>query len=480
MFSILTLPTEVKLLVFAQLDLADKAAVALTCKTLNQVMTPAMFEYIDLEWSESYYPKCDLLLRTVLGNRKRADQVLQLRFAGGEWSDEWGMETYYGPESGRVQRLIHEAGLSDIVPLSIFVPCSPMHCLLKTGESIYADLYQAMIVSQLPNLHTLKIGRHEIPGLELLSKAIQHTLCLDQWSPGRTRFHHLQYIDLCYGMNRRDLAQLAFESDFYSSDLILPFFYMPEVKRLRAMMPSFGQPFDPEPHLLWPCRPPCAHTLTSLTLHRSGIEPCNLAEVLQITPNLCHLTYDHIVQLERRLSGALYGVSLNNYCLGAALEGVARTLESLVICIQFYEMCGPRYGMEDFQSSISGYTSFAGLVKLQRLEVPLMTLLGPHPGPYTFPIERLPPNIRHLSLTDDLAMHHYFPWRSSSVLELFPHDTSFNKRLANGNLAVIEVILRESDGDWSIKSKIQLDDTLNRAGIVCEFTHLLAVRFPWD
>ena len=460
MSPLLALPTEAMLLITAHVDLADKAAVALTCKSLHNVVTPAMYNHIDLEWSFSNSPPIKLLLHTMVENPKRADQVLTVRFAG----EKCRFATLRGPERVYVQRVARKAGLSNIAPYD--------EVFKLDDESSIAELYPALFVFQLSSLHTLKIGHHETTGFEALSKAVQYVLCLNQSNHGLKRFQNLQYIDLCYDMDRRDLARYVFDAHFqHGSSSILPFFYMPQAKGLRVVIPEAG------PELMWPCDPPCALTLTSLTLHRSGIEPHNLTELLRATPSLCHLTYDHCIQLERPLNGIVY---LDNDRLCTALENVATTLESLVICVQFYQMCETNYEMDNFQSTVGGFTSFVGLVKLQRLEVPLIVLLGAHPEPITFPIQRLPLNLRHLSLTDDLAMHSYFPWRSSSVLELFPHNTSSNGRLAKGNLAVLEMILRESDEDWSTKSKSQLCNMCNRAGIVCKFTHLMQVRFPWE
>ena len=169
-------------------------------------------------------------------------------------------------------------------------------------------------------------------------------------------FRYLRHVELCYDMDRRDLDDFFSSAGFYHGNMaVLPFFYIFQVQDLRVVMPERGD------GLRWPCEPAQARSLTNLTLHRSGIEPAVLGELLQITPSLRHLTYDYCPEMEHGIDSVTY---LHNDHLSAALENVSKTLETLVICVQLWQMSGTDYGMQDFQSAISGSASFTSLAEL--------------------------------------------------------------------------------------------------------------------
>ena len=152
MAPISALPIEAMLLILSHLNVADKAAMTLTCQSLREVTVAALYEDIDFEWPKGGRlednPPIHLLLRTILESPERAREIMTVRLAGSKYDTTWQESEKFkfnGSESLRVQRVAQEAGFSSLLSCD-GMPATADEWHQSYTESL-AELHQALSIS---------------------------------------------------------------------------------------------------------------------------------------------------------------------------------------------------------------------------------------------------------------------------------------------------------------------------------------------
>ena len=302
----------------------------------------------------------------------------------------------------------------------------------EDAEHGNSDLFQALLISQFPNLTQMTIGYDHLSYFWYVAQMFERVLCSEKAINGLSKFHHLKRVDVCVDMTYKEFRGLNHDLAY-----LLPFFYLPSIQYLRMIIPRFTT------DVLWPTTRPCTKSLTSLSLKGSGASEVLLARILAVTPNLKSLDYDFIF-------GAFSSLVPSYLCadsLAEALTHVKTTLEQLTISIQSYCKLNFQYEYDDPRCAIKGSLSLHELESLVRLEVPTVVLLGQSRSREPHLAGRLPSRIRWFHLKDDMALSHNYVWRSGATLNILREYLSHYWG-QNALLETVGLKLHESKDDW--------------------------------
>lgn len=185
--------------------------------------------------------------------------------------------------------------------------------------------------------------------------------------------------------------------DHFSQDLgqILSFFYLPSLEYLSVHLT--------EPDIFkWPLSgPPVASRLQSLTLHHSELNERTLREILVCTPELTYLDYDYWHDIEDYRTGKPRFLNVQD--LYEALDLVSGTLRTLRLRVNIFVRAAADV-TDGLNGGVKGsFASLQRFVRLRRLDVPLVLLLGMRvPAPWPKLNEALPSSLRELVVSDGL------------------------------------------------------------------------------
>ncbi len=462
---ITTFPTELWQLILCHSISQDKARLALVSRSMRALTLPALYGEIDWEWNKSRKcPPIHLLLRTAMESPDLAKRVTCVHFRGSFDGPIWKDASQPGLSPNEMANI-----LSVIPELTRPFPhfwamCQPTKSnSWKTEiEKGTTELYQSLFLSQLPNLRALTIGYNFEKDFHFLTTFMEFALCSPTPPSKMPGFRRLRQAAICIDMVDRDLAIfLGVGVGFHHTlESILPFFYLPALESLRAVVPEQGLT-EPGLPLAWPNLRPCASALTRLQLCRSELGCKALGEVLSTTLQLRHLELDICRQTEPHLmEGAPYLVCNE---LVDALDYVTESLITLRLNLQLYEW-NMRYEEPDVMRSLEGTMNLSNFRKLEDIELPLVLLLGPYQRSTTMFTQRLPLTLRTLVVNDDTAPFHAYPWRSQAVLKCLQSDLD-EQPIDTGKLNNMNLCLRENTRDWDSVSQAQFCEIGLRAGL---------------
>lgn len=407
---VITLPSEILQSVLLHLPPSEKAALSRVCRSLYIVVSAALYKCIAMRWDTGLWrppppPPIHHLLRTSLEHPELARFVASVRFVGSKNNSIWGQGTRWHhhltqDELARVTLAI-AMDLPEHPPGLFNTPTEDESWLRLVAKG-HTELYQALLILQLPNLSHLTIGYDSHMSFTYLSYLMKHVLCFNGLPRSNSTLTHLQQVDLCTEPLIRNMD--AFMAGYqHSLREVLPFFYLPSLRVLRVVVPRASRP------VVWPTVPPCSQTLVTLQLLRTELEPHMLKSLLSVTPMLTNLDFDLVVKTRFQIQGAPY---LHCNLLTSALSPVAKSLVSLTISIQIYGENETWYEDPDSMMAIEGVLNFAQLERLQRFEVPLILLLGAAVLVTTTFADRLPASLRNLAFNDDVSPLRYLPMES--------------------------------------------------------------------
>ena len=455
-----SLPSDILQLILPHLSPSEKAALARACKSLHHVASVALYGVIVMRWDTGRPtppPPIHYLLRTLLKHPDLARLVTNLIFLGSKNDSIWGRGArwHYYPtpdELAPVTTIIRTLDLPEHPP-NLFEGPTDDNTWLRLAARGHTELYQGLLVLQLPNLSTLTVGYDGYMSFTFLSTLMEHILISKILSSNAPSFRRLQQVDLCTEPLIREMD--SFLAGYqHTLREVLPFFYLPSLRVLRAVAPWNSQP------IVWPTAPPYCQTLVTLQLLRSELEPPVLKQLLSVTPRLKTLNYDLVCKTWYQMQNAPY---LECDVLSSALLPVAKSLVSLTISVQLYGANGTWYKDPDIMMAIRGLLDFAQLEQIQRLEAPLILFLGQTSAVNPTLAERLPPSLRSLFFNDDLALFNAYPWRATAVLEYFR--CIFDRaRAFNTGLTDLGLLLREFSEDWSDEDQAEFRKICHSAG----------------
>lgn len=422
------LSTELLVIVCSHLSAADKARVLRVCKLLQQVAEQALYTDIRLRWR---FPISNIslhgLLATVVTTPAIASHVKHFQTVGPRNKNIW-----YGPRP----LWLSDENFAIISGLARSASTAgEEEQWAEDAEHGNSDLFQALLISQLPNITQLTIGHDSCSSFRYLVKMFERVLCCKKAINGLSRFHHLKRVNICVDMTSRDLEKVG----CFNLDLtyLLLFFYLPSIRDMRIVMRNYLKDHA------WPTTQPCTNSLTSLFLKASDCSEAFLERVLAVTPNLKSLNYDFITS---KWSPVVSSYLCAND-LGRALAHVKKTLEQLTLSVQVHCLHDELNEDDSLMCGIIGSLSLHEHESLVRLEVPTVVLLGQSRNRETHLAGRLPPRMRWLYLRDDMALFKTYVWRSGAVLGIFREYLSHHRE-HNATLETVGLKLYESKDDW--------------------------------
>ena len=440
------LSTELLLLVCSHLSTTDKANVSRVCKRFQQTAEPSLYADIHLRRWRFPIPNTPLhrLLASAVTAPALASHVKHFHIVSA-----WNINIWYGSR----RTWLSDEDFEKIFTLARSAATTgEEEQWAEDAEDGNIDLFQALLISQFPNVTQLTIGIDGYSHFQYVSKMFERVLCSKKTLNGLSRFHHLKRVDICVDMATRTLETLNVFN--YNLTHLLPFFYLPSVRNLRIVMPNYTKDFQ------WPTTQPCTKSLTSLSFKGSDVSGASLARIMTVTPNLKSFDYSFICSTR-------FGNPPRYLCvdgLQKALAHVKTTLEQLTISVQYdpwfyteFEEPSPSFG-------IRGSLSLHEHESLIRLEVPTVVLLGQSRTRNTHLAGRLPPRLLWFYLRDDMALFQTYAWRSGVVLGILREYLS-HCREHNADLQTLGLKLCGTENDWGC-------DLQGEFRSLCEGAHL--------
>ncbi|KAK1948891.1 hypothetical protein LY78DRAFT_664658 [Colletotrichum sublineola] len=185
------------------------------------------------------------------------------------------------------------------------------------------------------------------------------------------------------------------------ADTVLSFFYLPRIRTLELhRVEDGGQPIN------WPVlgSTPSATNLEELVLSKVQLSEANVNQLLQASPNLKVLRWEHVIDAEYA------GSWLNLASLQASLETLKGSLEdfsfSLILWTSTAIDCGEP-GPWGIRGALASLMSFE---RLRRLVVSLPVLLGWESKNSPRLDEVLPTGIQRLTITNEMFYWWHYRW----------------------------------------------------------------------
>ena len=403
MAPISSLPLDLMPLILDHLSKKDYLALFRTCKSLSKATTPYL--YRDITFKAGPSRQCGrrlaYLLRTLIERPELALHVRSFRLYGSHpfWSryNPWRQDRII-PNSTKVN-LWGLEGCNVLSHAQLILLSNQFYRLVDNKElhkpsSLFLgrskDALAALLLTRFTELTTLDLA----DGFLTYSWFIPHLL-----KRAPSLLPNLSHVIL--GSRHPPSPDAV---SFMDLDLIRPIFYIPTIQTFECRMS--------EPWLFsWSPSgvraPPNAVTLTTLHLFRSDIKMQTFAQLLSVTPNLKSLNYDF-----EYLSRSAKPCLIDTQALSSALSLVRTSLTHLSISLSYApdSQAFTRFVEQGRQSPIlnGALLVLKSMTKLQRIELPMIMVLGWMPGP-TIGLENLlPRRIKTLVLRDDVVS--YSPW----------------------------------------------------------------------
>jgi hypothetical protein len=393
MASLLSTPTEILRIIFASLSHRDIAAVCLTHRDLRSLAEPFLYAHIQWTWSDSQHPPIAPFLRSIVQRPELATYVHDVALNGDSFDkgvDDPGNES---PKIPVTERVVNE--LVELV-VRINVPYAGEWIQKLRAGSM--DAFTTLFISQLHNLKRLYLDKNYNRETRLRGMMLRSALCEESTNSHLSSFAYLEDVSAdsaCLHYNVRRKTQTRNTQD------ILPLFYLPSVKRIRALV-------DNPAIFAWTGKnPPNSRSLTTLDL--TMLRERHLGQVLSVTPRLQKLEWDWNYRWDLADDSVTDIIDLNQIAMG--LSHVKETLTDLTITAG-----SERYKaeLEDPEVQFSGsFNVFGGLDNLKRLQVPIPFLLGfsPSASKANNWAVGLPTSLEWLTLTDCLCLDPQWMWQ---------------------------------------------------------------------
>ncbi|KAE8371192.1 hypothetical protein BDV26DRAFT_286977 [Aspergillus bertholletiae] len=372
--SILSSSPEILHMIFAPLSPSDLYAVCLTCRNWHSIAEPYLYYQVEWTWTNAQNPPIIQFLRSIVHRSELASLIYTMILN----SDSFKL-SIWDFEKKSPKLLVTEAVLDD------FVKCIERLHILYAEEWIQelragtVDVFLALLLSRLPNLRCLYLGVNFARESRIMGIMFRSALCQEPQDDRLPSFIYLQDVTVVYPSPGFDTYR---HSNIRNTADALASFYLPSVQWIKTLV-------DNPATFVWPGDyPPKPSSLASLDLIilREG----HLGQVLwdwHYRKDLEDYFVRNVIDLDQ---------------IAVDLSHLQETLTDLTILAGL----GMTQHNIDFpELSISGsFKIFSGLYMLERLQVPILFLLGLAPlAPNMVGlVEALSKNIQWLTVTDNL------------------------------------------------------------------------------
>lgn len=451
---LLNTPIEILRLIFASLSSADLHAICLTHKGFPIHAEPFLYSNIQWTWAESQTPPITQLLRSILSRPQRASFVQTVKLNGDTFQRNQHRFRHASPKIP-----VTESDLDGLIECikRINVPYDDVWIQeLRSGTM---DAFVALLLSQLPNLRCLHLSENFTRESRFVGMILRSALCDEPRDSHLPSFKHLHdvstiYFDLGIDIRRYTNARNTTE--------VLPFFYLPSIKRIEASI-------DNPTTFVWPAaHPPNSSLLASLEL--TMIREGHLGQVLSNARGLKELRWDWRYRPDLEDHFVTDIIDLDQ--IAEDLFHVRETLADLTItATSDLSRAEPQYPHLGINGRLSPFTN---LDMLKRLEVPLPFLRGfsIFDSAVTCIEQTLPRNIEFVTITDDLRCQDEWEWQDD---DLFDDIRGWLQdwRESTPHLRGIHLYFYVIDyGEWDPLMRQKLRDLGAEAGVLVEITKL--------
>ncbi|OQD78002.1 hypothetical protein PENANT_c101G06084 [Penicillium antarcticum] len=389
---LLSTPTEILRMIFASLSHADLAAVCLTHRDLRSPAEPLLYAHIQWTWSDSQSPPIAQFLRSIAQRPELASYVYDVVLNG----DSFGGGLYdSGNENPKIP--VTNVVLDELVGLIARINVPYAEEWIQELRAGSMDAFTTLLISQLSNLKRLFLDKNYNRESRLRGMMLRSALCEESANNHLSSFTYLEDVSAEFHCLPYDIRQ---KTDTRNTQDILPLFYLPSVKRIRALV-------DNPATFIWTGKnPPNPWRLTSLDLHM--LRERHLGQVLSVTPRLQKLKWDWYYRSDLQDDSVTDIIDLDQIATG--LSHVQETLTDLTITAGSN---GYKADLKEPELQFSeSFKVFSGLCTLKRLEVPIAFLLGfsPSTSKANSLAVGLPRSLEWLTLTDGLCMQEQWEW----------------------------------------------------------------------
>ncbi|KAK7415738.1 hypothetical protein QQX98_005651 [Neonectria punicea] len=387
---LLSIPTEILRLVLASLSSSTLHKLCLVNTDLRSLAEPFLYGNIQWTWTESQTPPIIFLLRSILRRPELAAFTQNLTLNGATFEHN---KHQFRRESPWLS--VAEEDLDELVECIERIDVPYADLWMQDMRAGFMDAFVALLLSQLPRLGSLHLGKNFTRESRLVGMMLRSALCDESNGDRLPSYEYLKDVSIAHFSLGIDIRRYT---DLRNTVDVLPLFYLPSVERITA---SIDNPVT----FAWPvARPPSLSKLTSmnLTMIREG----NLGQVLSAASGLQKLRWGWYYRKDLKDRFVTDAIDLDR--IAADLSHVRNTLAELTISAAS-DMA--RAEPEFPPLRVTGrFNAFRSLTALKRLEVPLPFLLGFSPSMKLLS-DVLPPNIEFLTITDDLYLQEEWEWR---------------------------------------------------------------------
>jgi hypothetical protein len=343
MASLVSLPNELKDLVFAHLSSCDLLKVAATCKVIHVVALPAVYTTLALRWSKAEPntsiapegPDLSSLLLTMINKPKLAGMVKDPSFTA--------INCMSGAGDGRAQVVLPTRDMpleTELCKRALEVLRKPWsdHLDLLLSEKKGFHIAMGLVIELCTKLESLSIAFDFIPEIESYVEMARFMI-----RDGSAWLKNLKtWRTTCE-------TELSSPEPFLTQGRFLLPFYLETIGTIKLtaldnfMVRYHFDTSEEEVRYFWPLKVPMASNLTTLRLLRTAAEPEAVGMLLRQSPHLRVLEFHALIHPARTpldLSG-----------LKSALEHVRATLTHLTVCHKIF--ADEEYGDPDEQEDIT-------------------------------------------------------------------------------------------------------------------------------
>lgn len=449
--SFLDCPGELQADILRLLPFPDLVSLSLVSKNARSLAEPLLYADISLTWTWDHLPGLAPLLRTLLEKPGLSHHVRNLHLNGTGFTKKFN-HANVEPPALSVSALPLESASARI--RSTGVPHAQQW--VDELEAGAADALVALLVSMLPNLACLHLDANFTIVNTYLGHLLRCALATDSDATkvDLPKFPHLRQVTFS-----RRTHEWRHRNVNNSAD-VLPFFFLPNVRRLSISI-------DNPKEFAWPtARTPAP--ITSLELFR--LRETRLGPLLSRLRSLRALHWHWYYQenIDSHAGGPV--IQLN--AMAEALSHVADTLTDLTIEAETApDILGGEYEPPHVESQGS-LKALGKLTNLRTLCLPWLFLMGSSPLAAVESAvglgELLPPSIEVLTMTGELLDHEQFNWQDDIIVQAI--ESALGNQNAMSQLTKLQRIVLPIpfDDSMSEETRARLQQLSDRSGILLD------------
>lgn len=440
-------------LILQQMSHSGLGTLSQTSRIDRKFIEPFLYAKIEWSWSKQQSPPVIAFLRTILARPELALYVNSLVLSG---------DYYDLAPSRRPLPTICVDGL-EFHKINEAIYFAGVQYANQWKEAVYRGKMDALIALLLSRLHQL---RHLFLGTSITKETeflgLFFRSCLGGYSHvGFSTFRHLQEVILTFRKDYERHMVGRQTADF------LPMFFLPALR-------SFSVGLDNPEILQWASTAPHASELQSLKLTCIREKP--LGSLLAATRALTSLHWEWHYNSDDYHSSNTGVVDFRQFL--NALNHVRHSLKRLTICASSIDgYSGLEKPFLEMQGTLKGLNLFS---HLGEVSMPWAFMVTFSPDNDVQLVDIIPPQLRNLTITDDLHVHeavvpgtdsttYQNEWEDTMQLEVL---TQWLRRRTTTHRTVLDLWFRveRSGGEWPADMREELSQQCDAHGVRMKIT----------